>query len=74
MGPPDGPTLHSWQLRAPCFDGSVFVGVLRIQKWGRVLVLAASRECSACYIQKVNSLPNFDVSAAFWKMVVEGLG
>ena len=45
-------------LRASCFDGSVFVGVLRIQKWGRVLVLAASRECSACCTQKVNPLPN----------------
>ena len=41
-------------LRTPCFDGSVFVGVSRMQKWGRVLVLAASRECSACYTPKEN--------------------
>ena len=51
--------IRAHVLRAPCFDGSVFVGVLRIQKWDRVLVLTASRECSTCYTQKVNSLPNF---------------
>ena len=45
-------------LHAPCFHGSVFVGVLRIQKSGHLLVLAASRECSTCYTQKVISLPN----------------
>ena len=68
---------HSWQLRAPCFDGSVFVGVLRIQKWGRVLVLAASRECNTCYTQKVNSLPNFwrpcPSGKWLWKALAESL-
>ena len=61
------PVVSVAVLRAPCFDGSVFVGVLRIQKWGRVLVLAASRECSACCTQKVNPLPNS------WRRCSKGL-
>ena len=42
----------------PALTEAFLVGVLRIQKWGRVLVLAASRECSTCDTQKVNPLPN----------------
>ena len=50
--------FHFMALRPPCFDGNVLVDVLRIQKWARVLVLAASRECSTCDTQKVHPLPN----------------